>query len=234
MAALHNSNPFISVVVPALNEAGRISMLLSALRSLGACEIIVVDGGSGDGTLEEAGALADSVIESSAGRARQMNAGAETAAGEVLWFVHADTLPPRDALASIRQAVRSGRAWGRFDLRLDGRHPAFRVIERLINWRSALSGIATGDQAIFVTREAFEAAGCWQEIPLMEDVALSRQLKRSCRPARIRTPVLTSSRRWERNGILRTVWLMWRLRFAYWRGVDPEALAAAYVSRREP
>ncbi len=215
-----------------MNEAGCIAGCLEALRGLGDCEVIVVDGGSRDGTVEAAASKADRVLETEPGRARQMNAGAEAARGDVLWFVHADTRPPAGALDEIRRAVGSGRRWGRFDLRLDGRHPAFRVIERFISWRSALSGIATGDQALFVTREAWEAVGGYPDIPLMEDVALSRSLKRLGTPARIRAPVVSSSRRWEERGILRTVWLMWRLRFAFWRGADPTALAARYGSCR--
>lgn len=231
MVAHHNPRPAISVVIPVLNEADRIRSLLSALRGLGDCEVIVVDGGSRDGTRDAALPLADRVIEAPAGRARQMNVGAGAASGGLLWFLHADTRPPAGALDAMRGAVCTGREWGRFDLRLDGRHPAFRVIERFINWRSALSGIATGDQGIFVTREAFDAVGGYPDIALMEDVALSRALKRRRRPARIRLPVTSSSRRWEEHGILRTTWLMWRLRFAFWRGVDPERLADAYTGR---
>lgn len=220
------------MIVPALNEAGRIGRCVKALRSLGDCEVIVVDGGSDDGTVEEAASGADRVLETQPGRARQMNAGAADARGEVLWFVHADTRPPAGALTLIRRALRTGRRWGRFDVRLDGRHPAFRVIERLINWRSALSGIATGDQALFVTRDAWRAVGGFPDIALMEDVALSRSLLRLGAPARIREPVVTSSRRWEDRGIFRTMWLMWRLRFAYWRGADPDELAARYAGCR--
>lgn len=220
------------MIVPALNEAGRIGACLDDLRGLGDCEVIVVDGGSRDATVEEAASRADRVIESEPGRARQMNAGAEHARGEVLWFVHADTRPPAGAPALILEALRAGRRWGRFDLRLDGRHPAFRVIERFINWRSALSGIATGDQALFVTRAAWEAVGGYADMPLMEDVALSRSLRSLGAPARIKRPVISSSRRWEERGILKTVWLMWRLRFAYWRGADPAVLAARYAGGR--
>lgn len=221
------------MIIPALNEAGCIGATLSALRALGDAELIVVDGGSSDGTVAVAARRADRVLESEAGRARQMNAGAAAAGGDVLWFVHADTVPPLGALERIRATVGSGHAWGRFDLRLDGRRPAFRVIERLINWRSALSGIATGDQALFVARGAWDAVGGFPDIPLMEDVALSRALKRLVRPARIRSPVLSSSRRWEAGGIARTVWLMWRLRYAYWRGADPADLARQYAGSRK-
>lgn len=220
------------MIVPALNEASSIAGCLELLRGLGDCEVIVVDGGSRDATMAEAAPLADRVIEAEPGRARQMNAGAGLAGGDVLWFLHADSRPPRGALDLIRRALEPGRQWGRFDLRLDGRHPAFRVIERFINWRSALSGIATGDQALFMTRAAWNEVGGYPDMPLMEDVALSRSLKRLGRPARIRVPVVSSSRRWERHGISRTVWLMWRLRFDFWRGADPADLAARYEGRR--
>lgn len=231
MEALHSADREISVIVPVLDEAERIGGTLANIRALGECEVVVVDGGSRDGTPEAAASLADRVMRAPVGRARQMNAGADAAGGRMLWFLHADTRPPPDALSRIREAVASGGSWGRFDLRLDGRHPAFRVIERFINWRSALSGIATGDQGIFVTRAAFDAVGKYPDMPLMEDVALSRALKELQRPFRIREPVMSSSRRWESRGIVRTTLLMWRLRFAFWRGADPAVLARRYLAR---
>lgn len=232
MVALHSSDLSVSIIVPALNEAGRIGDCLSSLRALGECEIVVVDGGSRDDTWEESARVADRVIESPLGRALQMNAGAAASSGSVLWFVHADTVPPPESLALIRAALEDGSPWGRFDVRLDGRHPAFRVIERFINWRSALTGIATGDQAIFMTRQAFDAVGGYPEIALMEDVAISKALKSLHDPSRIHEPVISSSRRWESRGILRTTLLMWRLRYAYWRGADPARLARLYRSGR--
>ncbi len=221
----------ISVIVPALDEAGEIEATLRALQPLRARghEVIVVDGGSTDGTMEIARPLADRVISSSPGRARQQNAGAAAASGDVLLFVHADTRLPENADAVVLGAMeRRGRGWGRFDVRLTGRHPMLRVVERMIGERSRLSGIATGDQALFARREWFGRAGGFPEIPLMEDVALSRALLALGRPVCLRETVLTSSRRWEERGVFRTIALMWRLRWAYWRGADPADLAERY------
>lgn len=223
--------PAVSVIVPALNEASRIGTVLSALRSMNDAplEAIVVDGGSSDGTVAEADRLADRVIHAEPGRARQMNAGAAQARGEVLWFLHADTLPAEGVCTEIGRAVREGAIWGRFQTRLSGRGVAFRIIERFIHWRALVTGIATGDQGIFVRRDAFEAVGGYPEIPLMEDVTMSRRLRRRAWPVCCRSGLTTSSRRWEQQGVLRTVWLMWRLRFAYWRGADPALLAHRYA-----
>jgi rSAM/selenodomain-associated transferase 2 len=191
--------------------------------------VIVVDGGSTDGTAEVAAPLADGVVMSERGRARQQNAGADAASGEVLLFLHADTHLPEDADRLVLGGLESlGRGWGRFDVRLTGRHPLLRAIERMIGVRSRLSGIATGDQAIFARRAWFERAGRFPEIPLMEDVALSPALKRLGPPLCLRETVTTSSRRWEERGVLRTMVLMWRLRWAYWRGADPAELAKRY------
>ena len=158
-----------------------------------------------------------------------MNAGAEVARGRVLLFLHADTQLPRGWVAMVREAVEvRGREWGRFDVRLDGVHPMLRVVERAMSLRSRLSGIATGDQAIFVARAAFEAAGGFPDITLMEDVALSRALRARSRPACLSAAVVTSSRRWERNGIARTILLMWGLRLRYALGADPDELVRLY------
>ncbi len=221
----------ISVIVPARDEAGEIGATLLALQPLRARghEVIVVDGGSTDGTVGIARPLADQVISSEPGRARQQNAGAAAATGDVLLFLHADTRLPEDADAVVLGAMaRTGRGWGRFDVRLTGRHPVLRVVERMIGERSRLSGIATGDQALFARRDWFARAGGFPEIPLMEDVALSRALLALGRPICLRETVLTSSRRWEERGVFRTIALMWRLRWAYWRGADPAALAERY------
>ena len=221
----------LSIVIPTLNEGEAIGDTLAALQPLRArgCEVIVADGGSADGTVALARPLADAVLPSPPGRARQQNAGAAAAAGEVLLFLHADTRLPADADARVVDGLgRSGRGWGRFDVRLSGRHPMLRVIERMMGLRSRLSGIATGDQAIFVRREWFHAVGGFPEIPLMEDVALSKALKRRGRPLCLRETVTTSSRRWERRGVYRTMALMWRLRLAYWLGADPASLADRY------
>ena len=223
--------PAISVVLPVLDEAESIGRSLRPLQSLRGrgIEVIVVDGGSRDGTWRVARPLCDRILEASRGRARQMNAGAGVARGRVLLFLHADTRLPTGWNRMVRDALASrSRDWGRFDVRLDGSHPMLRIVERAMNLRSRLSGIATGDQAIFVTREAFRAVGGFPNIALMEDIALSRVLRARTRPACLRTRVVTSSRRWERNGIARTIVLMWRLRLAFALGADPEKLARRY------
>jgi rSAM/selenodomain-associated transferase 2 len=221
----------ISIIVPVLNEAAQLADMLAALQALRerGHELIVADGGSRDGSVTIARKWADRVIMSGAGRALQMNAGAEHARHEVLLFLHADTRLPERADQLILQALDAeGRVWGRFDVRLASARPLFRVIETAINWRSALSGIATGDQAIFVRRSWFEKVGAYDGLPLMEDVALSKKLLRHARPQRITTPVHTSSRKWERDGIVRTMLLMWQLRAAYALGVHPDKLVARY------
>lgn len=221
----------VSVIVPTLDEVGRITALLQDLqlsRSLGH-EILLADGGSSDDTVAHAEPLVDRVVRSASGRALQMNAAAAVARGQILWFLHADSRVPANAAALINAACQSAECWGRFDVRLSGETWPFRIIERLMNLRSCLSGIATGDQGIFVRREAFDAAGGYPAIALMEDVALSKALRRRVAPACIRSPRLqTSSRRWEQRGILRTVVLMWQLRLRYALGASPEILARRY------
>lgn len=221
----------ISIVIPVLNEAAVLSACLLALQPLRRqdCELIVVDGGSTDATVTIARPLADQVLVTQKGRAVQMNAGAQAARGAILWFLHGDSLPPPDAAALIRSALAgSDRCWGRFDVRLSGDRPLLRVVETLMNCRSCLSGIATGDQGIFVRRAAFVQVGGYPAIPLMEDIALSRLLKRLGRPVCLHRRLLTSSRRWEQRGIWRTIFLMWRLRLAYFLGADPARLARIY------
>jgi rSAM/selenodomain-associated transferase 2 len=219
----------LTIVLPVFNEAAIIAGALQSLKPLRArgAEIIVVDGGSRDGTLRLAAPLANRVIAAPRGRGAPMNAGAALGTGDALLFLHADTTLPANADCLIGAAL-ARRAWGRFDLRIAGRHPLLAVVARLINWRSRLTGVATGDQAIFVTREAFLAVGGFPDLPLMEDIAISRRLKRLCRPFCIGTPVVTSGRRWEQNGVLRTILLMWRLRLAYYLGVEPALLAKRY------
>jgi len=219
----------LTIIVPVLDEAAIIVGALQALKPLRACgaEIIVVDGGSGDGTPELAEPLADRVTAAPRGRGAPMNAGATLGSGDALLFLHADTRLPEHADRLIAAALQR-RAWGRFDLRIAGRHPLLAVVARMINWRSRLTGIATGDQAIFVSREAFLAVGGFPDLPLMEDIAMSRRLKRLCRPFCIATPVVTSGRRWEHHGVIRTIVLMWRLRLAYYFGVAPARLALRY------
>ena len=221
----------ISIIVPALNEAAGIREALAPLQPLRARghEVVVVDGGSTDGTPALAAPLADRVLASGRGRAVQQNAGAAAASGDVLLFLHADTRLPDGADALVLGGLRrTGRGWGRFDVRLSGRHPLLRVVERMIGMRSRLSGIATGDQAIFVRREWFQRVGGFPPLPLMEDVAITRALKRLGPPLCLRARVTTSSRRWEERGVARTVVLMWRLRWAYSRGADPAELARRY------
>jgi len=220
----------LSIIVPTLNEASIVAASLAALQPLRARghEVIVVDGGSSDGTAALAVPLADRVIAAPRGRASQMNQGAAAAAGEALLFLHADTTLPPDAVKQIRNAIRCDYLCGGFDVRLSGRHFLFRVIERLMNWRSRASGIATGDQGLFVRRDVYRMLGGFAPIALMEDVEFSTRLKWVGKPARLRGPVIASSRRWEERGIMRTILLMWTLRFLYWLGVSPERLARWY------
>ncbi len=225
-------NATLSIVIPALNEAATLSATLQRLQGMRGRghELIVVDGGSTDGTAALAAPLVDRVVMSPRGRARQLNAGAAAARGDVLWFLHADTLAPEEADGDIADALTAGRVWGRFDVHLSGRHLLLKVVARLMNLRSCLSGIATGDQGIFVARVAFNRVGGFPDQPLMEDIALSRTLKRHAgRPACLSArPLVTSSRRWEQHGVVRTIVLMWGLRLAYALGVSPARLARLY------
>lgn len=223
------SVPRVSIIIPAVNEADSLARTLPALAGLrhAGHEVVVVDGGSDDETRECARPLADRVLVTGRGRAEQMNAGAAAATGDVLLFLHADSLLPADADLAIAGALRES-CWGRFDVRLWGREWSFRIIEMLMNLRSRLTGIATGDQAIFVERETFASVGGYPDIALMEDVALSRRLRAIARPACLRQRVITSTRRWRSNGIARTVLLMWRLRLAFALGADPRRLARRY------
>lgn len=227
----------ISIIVPALNESELIVQTLKPLLKVrdAGHEIIVVDGGSADNTVALASGLADRVITSPRGRARQMNTGASYAKGDVLLFLHSDTHLPDNALQAILVGLPgSGKFWGRFDVRLSGRHPLLRVVERMIGWRSCVSGMATGDQAMFMRREAYEEVGGFPDIPLMEDIAMSRALKSAYgRPLCLRIPVTTSSRRWEEHGILQTILLMWKLRLAFLFGCSPEWIAQQYSQREK-
>lgn len=221
----------LSIVVPALNESAGIVATLQALaplRERGA-EVVVVDGGSRDATAGLARPWADRVIDGPRGRARQMNAGAAAAASTRLLFLHADTRLPERADALISQALATDAlAWGRFDVTIEGRSRMFPVIAALMNLRSRWSGIATGDQAMFMNRAAFDAAGGFPDQPLMEDIELSSRLRRLRAPVCLRERVVTSGRRWEQRGVWRTIVLMWRLRLLYALGVRADRLAAWY------
>jgi rSAM/selenodomain-associated transferase 2 len=220
-----------SIIIPAINEEKAIKCCLSAIQPLrNNSEIIIVDGGSTDNTRVVAKPLADKVITSEKSRARQMNNGARQASGDVLIFLHADTCLPENALQLIQQQLGNSGKWGRFDIQLSGKHFMLKVIAQMMNWRSRLTGIATGDQVIFVTRQAFEEAGQYPEIALMEDIALCKALKKISPPVCLNAKVSSSSRRWERNGIYTTILLMWSLRLRYFLGADPQTLAFFYTN----
>ncbi len=224
----------ISAIVPALNEAAVIDAALGALAALRGRghEVILVDGGSADATVALAAGMADRVITAPRGRASQMNAGAAVASGDVLVFLHADTrLPDNAEFAIARELDRHGGAWGRFDVSIDSRRPLLGLVAWAMSVRSRISGIATGDQAIFVRRAEFEAVGGFPRVALMEDVAMSRLLKRRSPPLCLRDRVVTSARRWESQGVLRTIVLMWWLRLRYFLGASPERLARSYDGR---
>jgi rSAM/selenodomain-associated transferase 2 len=221
----------LTIVIPALNEAANLARLLPELaRDCPGAEIIVVDGGSADSTPEvAAGRPGVRLLAGPRGRARQMNAGARAAGGDALLFLHADTRLPGGAAAAIaRVLAEPGTVGGRFDVRLDSPRPLLRLVAWLMNARSRLSGICTGDQGIFVRRADFEAVGGYPDIPLMEDIELSRRLKRRGRLGALRLRVTTSARKWEREGPLRTIGLMWALRFLHFCGVSPERLHRWY------
>jgi rSAM/selenodomain-associated transferase 2 len=221
----------ISIIIPVLNEASVIIQALSSLQPLRqkGHEVIVVDGGSDDDTMFLSKPFADKVIQSPRGRSRQMNIGTTLASGDILLFLHADTFLPEGADQIINEEIkRKKKVWGHFDVKLSGRHWLLRIIELLMNCRSRLSHIATGDQAIFVKREIFETIGGFPEIDLMEDITLTKILKRYGRPICLWQRVLTSSRRWETKGLFRTIFLMWFLRLAYFYKVDTKRLIKLY------
>lgn len=236
----------LSIVIPLLNEADNLPKLMGHLAHLNPApyQVILVDGGSTDNSVAIAKELIESlidsspsvingqvidwqVIESAAGRALQMNAGAELAMGDVLLCLHADTQLPNHAIADITSAVRQA-AWGRFDVRLDSSAWMLKVVSQMINWRSRFSGIATGDQAIFIKKPLFEQLGGYPQQPLMEDIELCKRLKAIGKPACLRSKVITSARRWQQYGTWRTIGLMWHLRFDYWRGVSADNIKQRY------
>lgn len=221
----------LSLIVPVLNEAEAMPALLAHLSvyASAGCEIILVDGGSQDGSDAVARTAGFTVITGPRGRARQMNAGAAASTGRVCLFLHADTQLPPGSIALIKRALASGHhQWGRFDVRIEGRAAMLPVIAWMMNRRSRLTGIATGDQALFMRRTAFDAVGGFPDQPLMEDIEMSRRLKRLSSPACLRACVTTSGRRWETRGVWRTIILMWRLRLAYWMGTSPDDLVERY------
>ena len=230
-APRYNEPMRLSIVIPALNEADNVAATLTplqAMRSRGV-EVVLVDGGSTDETRRIAAPLVDRLVEGSKGRARQMNAGAKLAIGDAIWFLHADSLVPQDADTVILHGLQSAtHVWGRFDVSIAGHHYLLPVVGWFMNHRSRLSGIATGDQGLFMTRAAFLAAGGFANQPLMEDVAICVALKKLGAPLCLRQRIVTSGRRWEKHGVWRTIFLMWRLRLAYSLGADPVTLHRAY------
>ncbi|MGZ5077781.1 MAG: TIGR04283 family arsenosugar biosynthesis glycosyltransferase [Methylobacter sp.] len=216
-----------SIIIPTLNEEKTIEPYLLALQPLRRnCEIIIVDAGIASYNYPHAH-LADKIINSEKGRARQMNHGASHASGEILIFLHADTTLPKNALQLIEQQL-GNRQWGRFNIRLSGNHFMLKIIARMMNWRSRLTGIVTGDQVIFVGKQAFAAVGGYPEIALMEDIAISKALKKIGPPLCLNAKVTSSGRRWERYGVYKTIMLMWSLRLRYFFGADPQLLAELY------
>ena len=225
--------PALCIVVPVLDEAQTLALRLQALqafRQRGA-RVVVVDGGSQDDTLAIAKDHADLALLAPRGRAAQMNAGAAACPADVLLFLHADTALPDNADVLVRRATLGPFFWGRFDVHIDSQRPLLRMVSMLMNLRSRWTGITTGDQALFVRHDLFRQIGGFPELPLMEDIAISRALKQHGRPACLKERVTTSARRWERHGVWRTIFLMWRLRAAYLFGADPRQLAIQYGYR---
>ena len=219
----------LSIILPVLNEEASLPDVLARLQYLRqqGHEIIVVDGGSHDNSLMLAQQAADKVIVSQPGRAIQMNSGAELATGDILLFLHADTILPEE-VERILSEIEGDTFWGRFDVRLSGRRFIFRIIEAMMNFRSRITSVATGDQAIFITTGLFEKAGGYPEIALMEDIAISKQLSRVSRPVCVSNRVVTSSRRWEDRGIIKTIFLMWKLRLYFFFGMSPQKISRMY------
>jgi len=219
-----------SIIIPTLNEEKTIENCLNSIKKNGfECEIIVVDGGSSDQTVMLADPVVDKGITFEKGRAKQMNYGSENATGEILVFLHADTLLPSNALNEIEQAIpfKQG-VWGRFDIQLSGKMAGLPVVSALMNWRSRLTGIATGDQVIFISKKLFEKIGGYPDILLMEDISLCAQLKKISPPLCLTEKVISSGRRWETRGLIKTILLMWSLRLRYFFGENTDTLSMLY------
>ncbi|WP_269556839.1 TIGR04283 family arsenosugar biosynthesis glycosyltransferase [Halomonas alkaliantarctica] len=225
--------PTLSIIIPMLNEAADIQTALAPLQVLreAGTEIIVVDGGSSDNSVALATPLADALLISDPGRARQMNLGAEHARAAALVFLHADTQLPAGAVELITQALNT-HCWGRFDIHLEGQSRWLPLVSRMMNLRSQLTDIATGDQCLFIRRTTFNTVGGFPDQPLMEDIELSKRLKALASPNCLRTKVISSGRRWDKFGAWKTICLMWRLRYRYWRGVSASQLAKEYRNAR--
>ena len=217
----------VAIVVPVLNEGIHLKPLFAFLSKV-RVRSLFVDGGSSDDTRQQCENLGFRVIQSPAGRAVQMNQGAGQIDADYFWFLHADCIPPDNAVQAIQQAVSEGYSWGRFNIRLTGPGFVYRVIANMMNWRSCWTQVATGDQGIFVARELFAEIGGYPEIPLMEDVAISKLLRQHSRGACIRSVLQVSSRRWEDRGVVRTILQMWWLRWRYFIGTDPVTLHREY------
>jgi rSAM/selenodomain-associated transferase 2 len=227
----------LSVIVPVLNDAIALALLANDLKLLRAQghEIIVVDGGSDDCSMEVAKTIASSVVSSEPGRALQMHVGAQRAVNDILWFVHADSrllANSENSLINVFKSTQGDLVWGRFNACSDNTKVLLRMVVMLMNWRSCLSGIATGDQGIFVGKKLYFDSGGFPQIPLMEDIALSKSLNLFCKPTCLKQKIIISMRRWEDNGALKTIFLMWIMRFAYAFGVNPTILHAWYYEKK--
>jgi len=219
----------ISIIIPCLNEEDNIGTLIHSLKKWHSeIEVIVVDGGSNDNTVAIAKPLADQFIEATSGRANQLNKGAEQAKGELLWFIHADTIIPKTAFMQLIKIQTQKNLWGRFDVYLSGQHWAFRMIEFMMNQRSRLTGIATGDQGIFINHQLFKEIGGFPNLKLMEDIEISTRLKKVCPPLCLKQKIITSSRRWQENGIFKTILKMWWFRLSWFFGANDQKLQEKY------
>ena len=222
----------ISIIIPILNEASRIPQLTEELKKLDqrSCEIIIVDGGSKDNSVEIAEHAGFKVEKTICGRAHQMNTGAIFATGSVLLFLHADTQIPENVDLLVKKIFSDNPSfcWGYFRVRISGYSKVLLIVGFMMNLRAYLTSIVTGDQVIFVKKKNFFKVGCFPEQLLMEDIELAKKLRGLSPPGCINDHVITSGRRWELHGVWRTIFLMWRLRWDYWRGIPPDKLAEKY------